>query len=178
MSSPRLGVYRPDEKRDTQVKTRRRAHAAAFVVGTERITRHIAEEIGRPGMRLLEEIGHGEKRGPAEVLEQIVSVARDHKDEAHAIAPVRVLAARLGYDLAPQVSGGVVRRDVVETSSAALAEVGEAVRAALLAARDGRVSRAEGDHVETEIEHAIEQLHRLKREMRAQATTAAPLTIV
>lgn len=169
MSPARLPQYRPDEKRDMQRQTRRAEHAAAFVAATERITRHIAEEIGRPGMRLLEEIGHGEKRGPAEVLEQIVQVARDHKPEGAAIAPLRVLARRLGYDLAPVGAGQPVRRDIVAAASKALAEAGEAITETLAAVGDGSVSPAEAASVDREIEEAIEELHRLRGEVSASA---------
>lgn len=169
MSPARLPVFRPSVQRDMQRDTRRAQHAAAFVAATERITRHIAEEIGKPGMRLLEEIGHGEKRGPAEVLEQIIVVARDHKGESAAIAPLRVLARRLGYDLAPVGDGQPARRDVVASSSEALAEVGEAVTAALQAAADGTVEPHEAAAVEQEIVEAIERLHRLRSVVSASA---------
>lgn len=97
-----MPVYRPDAKRDQLRATRRAQHASAFHLASDRITRFLVAEIGKPGVRLLEELGDGTKRGPAEVLEQIVEVARRHKPEADAIAPVAVLACRLGYDLAPQ----------------------------------------------------------------------------
>jgi len=100
MGTPRLSTGpRVDGQRDSDRRARRAAHSRAFEAATERITRHLVAEIGKPGMRLLEEIADGKKRGPAEVLEQIVDVARDHKVEADAIAPVLVLAQRLGYEL-------------------------------------------------------------------------------
>lgn len=100
MGTPRLCTGpRAEGKRDSEAKARRREHAAAFEASTYRITRHIADEIRKPGMRLLEEIGAGAKRGPGEVIEEIVAVSRDHKPEHDAIAIGRTLMHRLGYGI-------------------------------------------------------------------------------
>lgn len=164
MPAPRLPVHQPEAKRDNDRKARRREHAAAFAVAIWRITRHLVGEIGKPGMRLLEEIADGTKRGPAEVLEQIVSVARDHKDEADAMAPVRVLAHRLGYDLAPLL---LVAGDLGVDGAAAEAgrEFAEAVSAALDCGRK-RFAAISAGEVESEIAEAIHALHRLRRELQ------------
>jgi hypothetical protein len=99
MTAPRLPVFRGDGKRDSEAKARRREHAAAFATTTGRITRHVVDAIHKPGMRLLEEIASGAKRGPGEVIEQLVTVARDHKPEHEALAVARVLMNRIGYGI-------------------------------------------------------------------------------
>lgn len=139
----RLPVHSADAKRDSERLARRRAHAAAFEAATERITRHVAHEVGKPGMRLLEEIADGTKRGPGEMLEQIIEVARDHKAEADAIAPVVVLALRLGYSLvaARQIEPG--RLTVSSALEMVVCEAADVVRAAREAIEDGEITDAE-----------------------------------
>lgn len=155
----RLPVFRPDPKRDSERETRRAVHASAWEAATGRITRHVVAEIGKPGMRLLEEIADGKKRGPAEVIEQVVDVARDHKSEIDAVAPVRALAHRLGYELAPLVP--IVGELPVDAAAArAGKEFGDAIGAAIHAGR--REFNASPAAAEREIAEAIAALHALR----------------
>jgi hypothetical protein len=166
MSVPRLPVARPDGKRESERKARRRAHAEAFVTATGRITAAVMDEVGKPGMRLLEEIGSGAKRGPAELLEQIVEVAREHKPEADAAAPLRVLARRLGYDLVPLAA---VEPDGVADVVGACADVGketsDVLAACLELARRPFLTPAMRDRARREIPEAFAALHRLAGEV-------------
>lgn len=143
MGTPRLPVHAPEAKRASERHARRSAHAAAFLQATSRITRHLVAEIGKPGVRLLEEIADGAKRGPAEVLEQVIDVARDHKPEADAIAPIVVLARRLGYALAAarQIEPG--RMTLVGCLEGIVLEAADVVRAARAADDDQRIDAAE-----------------------------------
>lgn len=164
----RLPVFNPSVQRDMERNSRRREHAAAFETATGRISRYVAEEVGL-SMRALEEVAHADKRGDAERLEIVIDVARDHKPEADAVAPVRVLARRLGYDLAPTPSAASQGVEVVGVCAAAMAEVGGAIAAALAAVADGRVTAVEARRTLTEIDQAIAQLHKLRGEIAAGA---------
>ncbi len=158
MGSPRLLVHVHDAKRATERQARRVAHAEAFHQATSRITRHLVADIGKPGVRLLEEIADGAKRGPAEVLEQIIDVARDHKPEADAVAPVVALARRLGYALvaARQIEPGTL--SVTSALEAIVLEAADVVRAARASDDDRHVDVAE-----------LAEIRRQCQELRAAA---------
>lgn len=164
MSVPRLHVHRPDAKRESDARARRREHADAFAVATGRITRHVTDVVGKPGMRLQEEIGSGSKRGPFELAELLVEVAREFKPEADAAAPLRVLARRLGYDLVPAREGDG-EADVVSASADAGKEFGEALGAALALVRSRFLTIPARDRARREIAEAQDALHRVAGEV-------------
>lgn len=164
MAQPRLCTGpRHDVKRDMDTKARRAAHARAWEVCTSRITRFVADEIHRPAMRLLEEIASGAKRGPGELMEQTILVAREHKAEVDAIAPLAALANRLGYALAP-LDHGDGRPDVIEATAEAGKEFGEAAGALLEAGRDLR-NPLKRESARREALEAIAALHKAVGEM-------------
>lgn len=169
----RLPVFRPNEKRDMQVETRRAEHARAWAACTERITRFVSDEIHKPGMRLIEEIASGAKRGPGEVIEQVVVVARRHKDEVDAIAPVRELARRLGYALTPASAEDDGEVDITGAAAVAGREFGESVAALLDAARDGLRNPVKRDKARRETHEAIAALYAALHEVDEHYAPAA-----
>lgn len=161
----RLPVHRADVQRDSAEKARRSDHAAAFATCTGRINRHVADVVRKPGMRLLEEIGTADKRGPAELLEQIVEVAREHKPEADAAAPLRVLARRLGYDLVPLAAEPDGTADVVAACADVGKETSDVLAACLELARRPFLTIALRDKARREIPEAFAALHKLAAEV-------------
>lgn len=163
----RLPVWHGDEKRDSAEKARRREHATAWQRATGRIGRFIADEIIKPGMRLLEEIASGAKRGPAEVLEQVVLVAREHKCEADAIAPVQTLCRRLGYEMTPMVQQAA-HGDLVGASADAGKEWSEGLAAALTLARAKFAAAVDIEKAEKELDEAALAILRVRAKVSAR----------
>lgn len=170
--APRLPIHAPEGKRDIARKTRRDDHAEALERAIGRICRHVAEDIGL-SMRSLEEQAAGDKRGDGERLEIVVAVAREHKSEADAIAPVAVLARRLGYDLAP-LACAADQPDIVAAAAVAGKELSEALGAALEVARMQAIRQVQRASMDPrgvavavrEIHEAIAALHALAREIQ------------
>lgn len=145
----------------------RAAWAAAF----QRATWGCAPAIGRAlglSARTVQLWGRAEneKRSPGERLETVVRVALEHRKPHDALAPIHLLAARLGYRLVPDGEADDADGSAATLglrASQAMIEAGEAVQAVLEAQADGVISNEELDQIHRECDEAIEALTRLKR---------------
>lgn len=96
-------------------------------------------------------------------------VALEHRMAHDALAPLHLLASRMGYRLEavdPDTAGkrpAATPHAITLQASRAMTEASQAVTAALLAQEDGLISRDELDEVSRECDEAIEALHALKR---------------
>jgi len=96
-------------------------------------------------------------------------VALDHRKPHDALAPLHLLAGRLGYRLEPMSaqkspSGAPVEpREITLQASKAMVETSQAVNAALVALEDEIISRDELEEIHRECDEAIEALLGLKR---------------
>ena len=151
-------------------ETNRHEWAAAF----QRATWGCAPAIGRAlglSPRTIQQWGQSdcEKRSPGERLELIIRVALENRKPHDALAPLHLLASRLGYRLeslgdpdaptaTPQTPEAITRQ-----ASRAMVEASQAVNAALVAQEDGIISRDELDEIHRECDEAIEALQHLKR---------------
>lgn len=110
-----------------------------------------------------------EKRSPGERLEIIMNVALEHRKPHDALAPLHLLAGRLGYRLEPIAAAPAEPKPRSEPrlitlhASQAMVETSQAVNAALLALEDNVISRDELDEIHRECDEAIEALLVLKR---------------
>jgi len=153
-------------------KNSRSEWAAAF----HRATWGCAPAIGRVlglSPRTIQQWGQSdcEKRSPGERLEIVMRVALDHRKPHDALAPLHLLAGRLGYRLEPMdrdqsPSGAPVEARVITLqASKAMVETSQAVNAALVALEDDIISRDELDEIHRECDEAIEALLELKRKV-------------
>jgi hypothetical protein len=149
-------------------------HRGEWAAAFQRATWGCAPAIGRDlglSPRTIQQWGQAdcEKRSPGERLERIIRVALEHRKPHDALAPLHLLAGRLGYRLEP-----IADTDLAEDSSMtpeaitrqatnAMAEASQAVHAALVAQEDGIISRDELDEIHRECDEAIEALLGLKR---------------
>ncbi|MAG32172.1 MAG: hypothetical protein CL908_14915 [Deltaproteobacteria bacterium] len=146
--------------------------AAAF----QRATWGCAPAIGRAlglSPRTVQQWGQSDckKRSPGERLEITMRIALDHRKPHDALAPLHLLASRLGYRLEPHGDhdGSTPRsRSIALHASEAMIEASQAVNAALAAQEDGLISSEELDEVHRECDEAIEALSGLKRIVSAQ----------
>jgi hypothetical protein len=144
--------------------------AAAF----HRATWGCAPAIGRVlglSPRTIQQWGQSdcEKRSPGERLEIVMRVALDHRKPHDALAPLHLLAERLGYRLDPidqtekAPRSPPEPREITLQASKAMVETSQAVNAALVALEDDVISRDELDEIHRECDEAIEALLGLKR---------------
>ncbi|MBW2425671.1 MAG: hypothetical protein JRG86_15605 [Deltaproteobacteria bacterium] len=143
--------------------------AAAFQRATWGCAPAIARALGLSA-RTIQQWGQSdcEKRSPGERLEIIMRVALDHRKPHDALAPLHLLAGRLGYRLepiqhAPSSDPAQTRVAIARQASTAMAEASQAVSAAILAQEDGLISRDELDEIHRECDEAIEALQGLKQ---------------
>lgn len=115
-----------------------------------------------------------EKRSPGERLEIVMRVALEHRKPHDALAPLHLLAGRLGYrlepigsDLDPSASHAEPRFITLQASKA-MVETSQAVNAALVALEDEVISRDELEEIHRECDEAIEALLVLKRAVSDQ----------
>lgn len=112
-----------------------------------------------------------EKRSPGERLEILMRIASEHRKPHDALAPLHLLAERLGYRLEPDDGAEEALaplEDVARQASTAMIEAGEAVQTVLAAMDDGVISNDEMDAIDRECDEAIEALIRLKRAARRE----------
>jgi Phage regulatory protein CII (CP76) len=146
--------------------------AAAF----QRATWGCAPAVGRAlglSPRTVQQWGQSdcEKRSPGERLEIVMRVALEHQKPHDALAPLHLLAERLGYrvERIDEVKpASVDTRSIAVQASEAMIEASEAVNVALTAQEDGLISDAELDDIRRECDEAIEALVALKRVASAQ----------
>ena len=142
----------------------------------QRATWGCAPAIGRAlglSPRAVQQWGQADsdKRSPGERLEILMRVAGEHRKPHDALAPLHLLAARLGYRLVPDEPEGVEPpplQTVAEHASAAMVEAGEAVQTVLKALQDELISNDEMDAIDRECDEAIEALIRLKQAARRE----------
>ncbi|MEM9177161.1 MAG: phage regulatory CII family protein [Myxococcota bacterium] len=150
----------------------RQEWSAAF----QRATWGCAPAIGRAlglSSRAVQQWGQADsdKRSPGERLEILMRVASDHRKPHDALAPLHLLAGRLGYRLVPDQPADAEPPSlatVAEHASAAMVEAGEAVQTVLKALQDDLISNDEMDAIERECDEAIEALIRLKQAARRE----------
>ena len=148
----------------------RREWAAAFHRATWGCAPTIGRELGL-SPRTIQQWGQSdcEKRSPGERLEVIMRVALEHRKPHDALAPLHLLADRLGYRLESiEVRDAPQRpppdpREITLQASKAMVETSQAVNAALVALEDDIISRDELDEIHRECDEAIEALLGLKR---------------
>jgi len=110
-----------------------------------------------------------DKRSPGERLEIIINVALEHRKPHDALAPLHLLANRLGYRIEPLAESATEpkpkseSRQITLHASQAMAETSQAVNAALIALEDDVISRDELEEIHRECDEAIEALLVLKR---------------
>ncbi len=113
-----------------------------------------------------------DKRSPGERLEILMRVALDHRKPHDALAPLHLLADRLGYRLVPEETtepdSAGNPRTLAYQASLAMIEAGEAVNAVLSAMEDQVISNDEMDAIERECDEAIEAITRLKQIARRE----------
>ena len=141
--------------------------AASFQRATWGCAPAIAKALGLSA-RTVQQWGQvdSDKRSPGERLEAVMRVALEHRKPHDALAPLHLLAGRLGYRLVLDDSVGEERVDettLARRASRAMIEAGEAANAALAAQTDGIISGDELDQIHRECDEAIESLVRLKR---------------
>ena len=152
--------------------TDRQAWSGAF----QRATWGCAPAIGRAlglSSRAVQQWGQAdsEKRSPGERLEILMQVAMEHRKPHDALAPLHLLAERLGYRLVPHESTDAEPAPlatVAEHASQAMMEAGEAVQTVLKALQDDLISNDEMDAIDRECDEAIEALIRLKNAARRE----------
>jgi hypothetical protein len=116
-----------------------------------------------------------DKRSPGERLEIAMRVALEHRKPHDALAPLHLLASRLGYRLEPAAvsdAGTASRsepRAITLQASRAMVETSQAVNAAIVALEDEVISRDELEEIHRECDEAIEALLVLKRTVAEQA---------
>lgn len=150
----------------------RREWSAAF----QRATWGCAPAIGRAlglSPRTVQQWGQVEveKRSPGERLEIVIRVALEHRRPHDALAPLHLLAGRLGYRLVPEDGDGkegAAGRSLAQQASLAMIEAGEAVNTVLAAIEDDIISKDEMDAIERECDEAIEAISRLKQIARRE----------
>jgi hypothetical protein len=147
--------------------------SAAF----QRATWGCAPAIGRAlglSARTVQQWGRSDsqKRSPGERLEIVMNVALEHRKPHDALAPLHLLADRLGYRLVPEEPRVPESGDSVETlaqqASRAMIEAGEAVNTVLLALEDKIITQDELDAIDRECDEAIEAITRLKQIARLE----------
>ena len=149
--------------------TDRQEWSAAFQRATWGCAPAIAKELGLSA-RAVQQWGQTEtdKRSPGERMEIAMRVAMEHRKPHDALAPLHLLARRLGYRLEPDeapADEAPSLEAIARQASAAMIEAGEAVQTVLSAMEDGIISNDERDQVQRECDEAIEALVRLKRLM-------------
>ena len=152
--------------------TDRQEWSAAF----QRATWGCAPAIGRAlglSSRAVQQWGQAEsdKRSPGERLEILMRVASEHRKPHDALAPLHLLAGRLGYRLVPDDSADATPAPLATVAvhaSEAMVEAGEAVQTVLRAIEDDLISNDEMDAIERECDEAIEALIRLKQAARRE----------
>jgi hypothetical protein len=150
----------------------RQEWSAAF----QRATWGCAPEIGRAlglSARAVQQWGQAdsEKRSPGERLEILMRVAIEHRKPHDALAPLHLLAGRLGYRLVPdepEDAPAPPLATVAVHASEAMVEAGEAVQTVLRAIEDDLISNDEMDAIDRECDEAIEALIRLKQAARRE----------
>lgn len=150
----------------------RQAWSSAF----QRATWGCAPAIGRAlglSPRAVQQWGQvdSEKRSPGERLEILMRVASEHRKPHDALAPLHLLAGRLGYRLVPEEpedSAAPPLATVAIHASEAMVEAGEAVQTVLKAIEDDLISNDEMDAIDRECDEAIEALIRLKQAARRE----------
>jgi hypothetical protein len=147
--------------------------SAAF----QRATWGCAPAIGRAlglSARTVQQWGRSdsEKRSPGERLEIVIRVALEHRKPHDALAPLHLLASRLGYRLVPEEPTEAVPaengRSLAHQAALAMIEAGEAVNTVLSAIEDQIISKDEMDAIERECDEAIEAITRLKQIARLE----------
>ena len=144
--------------------------AAAFHRATWGCAPAIGRELGL-SPRTIQQWGQSdsEKRSPGERMEIVMRVALDHRKPHDALAPLHLLAERLGYRLEPieaveKTPGPPPEpREITLQASKAMVETSQAVNAAMIALEDEIISRDELDEIHRECDEAIEALQGLKR---------------
>jgi len=112
-----------------------------------------------------------EKRSPGERLEILMRVAGEHRKPHDALAPLHLLAGRLGYRLVPEEPEDATAPPLATVAihaSEAMVEAGEAVQTVLKAIEDDLISNDEMDAIDRECDEAIEALIRLKQAARRE----------
>jgi hypothetical protein len=113
-----------------------------------------------------------EKRSPGERLEIIMRVALEHRKPHDALAPLHLLADRVGYRLVPgekkELDSDASARSLAQQASLAMIEAGEAVNAVLSAIEDQVISNEEMNAIDRECDEAIEAITRLKQTARRE----------
>ena len=150
----------------------RQEWSAAF----QRATWGCAPAIGRAlglSARAVQQWGQAdsEKRSPGERLEILMRVAIEHRKPHDALAPLHLLAGRLGYRLVPdepEDAPAPPLATVAVHASEAMVEAGEAVQTVLRAIEDDLISNDEMDAIDRECDEAIEALIRLKQAARRE----------
>ncbi len=159
---------------ETMSESDERQHwSAAF----QRATWGCAPAIGRAlglSARTVQQWGRSDsdKRSPGERLEIVMRIALEHRKPHDALAPLHLLADRLGYRLVPEEavnsdSAGNAR-SLAHQASLSMIEAGEAVNAVLSAMEDQVISNDEMDEIERECDEAIEAITRLKQTARRE----------
>ena len=144
--------------------------ASAFHRATWGCARAIGRVLGL-SPRTVQQWGQSdcEKRSPGERLEIVMRVALEHRKPHDALAPLHLLADRLGYRLEPVRPGEGPSasqsepRAITLQASKTMVETSQAVNAALVALEDDIISRDELDEIHRECDEAIEALQELKR---------------
>ena len=110
-------------------------------------------------------------RSPGERPEILMRVAIEHRKPHDALAPLHLLAGRLGYRLVPdepEDAPAPPLATVAVHASEAMVEAGEAVQTVLRAIEDDLISNDEMDAIDRECDEAIEALIRLKQAARRE----------
>ena len=147
--------------------------SAAF----QRATWGCAPAIGRAlglSARTVQQWGRSdsEKRSPGERLEIVIRVAMEHRKPHDALAPLHLLASRLGFRLVREESETSASVDSAKSlahqASLAMIEAGEAVNTVLSALDDQIITQEELDDINRECDEAIEAITRLKHIARLE----------
>ena len=141
--------------------------ASAF----QRATWGCAPAIGRAlglSARTVQQWGRSDsdKRSPGERLEIVMKIALEHRKPHDALAPLHLLAWRLGYRLTPsepmEPIPGATPTNLAHQASRAMIEAGEAVNTVLRAVEDDIITNDELDAINRECDEAIEAIVQLK----------------
>ena len=175
--SVRLPVYRPEGNRCSPVRLREpeswKPFAAALHSLSMGCSKVIAAACGVGPSRWSAMCNAQEPDYAVQLCRAMDAALAEGQAQEDVFAPLRLIAGRYGYDLAPQkaAKGG----DLTTCSASLAREAGECLAAAIELAKKEDATPEQLATLEKEAQDVIEICHRLVREAQAKAGNVRPI---